>query len=413
LRTPGRKSVKILGRRQANIMDYKPLVNIMPFGHCLIRDAACMPSIAMPWIKGKNDTLVDGAPALLNISQVACFTGGTISIVHDGQWSINWDRLLWEGGSKAVNGGLLLWIGIGALKVAGMALGVLVSATSWPIILAAAGVMVACGVGGTVCTVQGALDLSEGGQDIYYGFAGSDQEARNPLKEAIGTEAYYNAEMIASGVCLCGMMGAPYIAPFAGGTGVTRAATAGAEVAMNRKLATQEAAAAKPKTALRQSPPSHGKNITTAQRLKAGNVDPVRDTKLAGNAMTRPKVSGVGKGAGKTTQWVDEAGNIKWPTNNGFDGAPTTETLKPGTIVDRYGGETGKFVSPKGTPYENRSLPPGSDARPYHVYEVVKSIDVKAGKIAAWFGQPGGGIQYQFTQSIEELIQSGYLRRLQ
>ena len=48
--------------------------------------------------------------------------------------------------------------------------------------------------------------------------------------------------------------------------------------------------------------------------------------------------------------------------------------------MDRYGGETGKFVSPKGTPYTNRSLPPGSDARPYNVYEVVKPIDVQSGK---------------------------------
>ncbi|WP_207654793.1 glycohydrolase toxin TNT-related protein [Acetivibrio saccincola] len=114
----------------------------------------------------------------------------------------------------------------------------------------------------------------------------------------------------------------------------------------------------------------------------------------------------------RSTQWVDEAGNIKWPPNNGFDGTPTTKTLKPGTIVDRYGGETGKFVSPKGTPYTNRSLPPGSDARPYNVYEVVKPIDVQSGKIAPWFDQPGGGIQYQFPQSIEELIRSGHLRRL-
>ena len=41
------------------------------------------------------------------------------------------------------------------------------------------------------------------------------------------------------------------------------------------------------------------------------------------------------------------------------------------------------------------------------------SEEVKSGKIAPWFDQPGGGIQYQFTQSIEELIQSGYLGRLQ
>ncbi|MDR2088480.1 MAG: TNT domain-containing protein [Clostridiales Family XIII bacterium] len=93
-------------------------------------------------------------------------------------------------------------------------------------------------------------------------------------------------------------------------------------------------------------------------------------------------------GSGK---WTNADGSVKWPINNGFEGAPVAKTLMPGTIVDRYGGETGKFVSPQGTPYANRSLPPSSDARPYNAYEVVKPIDVKSGKISPWFDQPGGG----------------------
>lgn len=115
------------------------------------------------------------------------------------------------------------------------------------------------------------------------------------------------------------------------------------------------------------------------------------------------------EGAGK---WTNGDGSIKWPSNSGFEGTPVTKTLKPGTVVDRYGGETGKFVSPQGTPYANRSLPPGSDKRSYNAYEILKPIDVQSGKIAPWFDQPGGGTQYQFTQSIEDLIQSEYLRRL-
>lgn len=111
------------------------------------------------------------------------------------------------------------------------------------------------------------------------------------------------------------------------------------------------------------------------------------------------------KGTSNAAKCVDEAGNIKWPSNNGFEGTPTTKTLKPGTIVDRYGSETGKFVSSQGTPYSNRSLPPGSDARPYNAYEIIKQIDVQSGEIAPWFDQFAGGMQYQFTQSIEDLIQ--------
>jgi hypothetical protein len=105
-------------------------------------------------------------------------------------------------------------------------------------------------------------------------------------------------------------------------------------------------------------------------------------------------------------------GTVIWPPNSGFEEVPTKETLSVGKIVDRYGNETGKFVSPQGTPYASRSLPPGSDTRPYYVYEVVQEIEVLSGKAAPWFNSPGGGTQYQFTQSVESLVQSGYLRRL-
>jgi len=42
-----------------------------------------------------------------------------------------------------------------------------------------------------------------------------------------------------------------------------------------------------------------------------------------------------------TSKWFDEDGNPIWPPNRGFDGAPTTEELKPGTLVDRYGYDGG------------------------------------------------------------------------
>jgi hypothetical protein len=47
-------------------------------------------------------------------------------------------------------------------------------------------------------------------------------------------------------------------------------------------------------------------------------------------------------------------------------------TLKPGTRIDRYGYDSGTFVSPEGTPYANRALEPGTETKPYNVYEVVK-----------------------------------------
>ena len=116
--------------------------------------------------------------------------------------------------------------------------------------------------------------------------------------------------------------------------------------------------------------------------------------------------------AGSMGKWTNSDGSIKYPPNNGFSGTPTNTTLRPGTVVDRYGAESGSYVSPQGTPYASRSLPPGSNTRPYNAYEVLKPIDAKGGIVAPWFDQPGGGTQYRLPQSIAELILNGFLRRL-
>ncbi|KAK4139197.1 uncharacterized protein C8A04DRAFT_16070, partial [Dichotomopilus funicola] len=47
----------------------------------------------------------------------------------------------------------------------------------------------------------------------------------------------------------------------------------------------------------------------------------------------------------------------------------------------------------------------------YHVYTVIKPLEVLAGPIAPWFGQAGAGVQYKLYQSVGTLITNGYLRR--
>ncbi len=89
---------------------------------------------------------------------------------------------------------------------------------------------------------------------------------------------------------------------------------------------------------------------------------------------------------------------------------PVPTTLKPGTIVDRYGREGGSFVSPKGTPFGQRSLPPDSASAPYRQYEVVGDLEVRGGITAPWFGQSGGGIQYELPGSVADLISRGILK---
>lgn len=48
----------------------------------------------------------------------------------------------------------------------------------------------------------------------------------------------------------------------------------------------------------------------------------------------------------------------------------------------------------------------------YHVYKVEKSFDTLSGPIAAWFGQPGQGVQYYMSTNILGLIGGGYLSRV-
>jgi len=45
--------------------------------------------------------------------------------------------------------------------------------------------------------------------------------------------------------------------------------------------------------------------------------------------------------------------------------------------------------------------------------KVVKPIDALGGEIAPWFDQLGGGIQYKFNNTIQELLDGGYIRKVE
>ena len=50
----------------------------------------------------------------------------------------------------------------------------------------------------------------------------------------------------------------------------------------------------------------------------------------------------------------------------------------------------------------------------YHVYTVIKSLNVIGGPVAPWFGQPGLGAQFYIggTGNILKLLDLGYLERV-
>ncbi|KAL0958123.1 hypothetical protein HGRIS_000292 [Hohenbuehelia grisea] len=124
-------------------------------------------------------------------------------------------------------------------------------------------------------------------------------------------------------------------------------------------------------------------------------------------------------------KWTDAQGNWKYPPQDGFkltaSGKPMSkeETLKVGTVLDRFGHEGGSYLAPGGTPYSQRALPP-SNLSPiktpadivYHKYEVAKPLPALSGPAAPWFGQKGEGMQYKVAEKIADLVSKGYLRRL-
>ncbi|MDR3494059.1 MAG: TNT domain-containing protein [Ancalomicrobiaceae bacterium] len=108
----------------------------------------------------------------------------------------------------------------------------------------------------------------------------------------------------------------------------------------------------------------------------------------------------------------NDDGSLKWPAFPGSTGPETPVTLPVGTVVDRYGSPFGTFTSPAGIPYEQRALPYDQTAVPYSQYRVLKPLGTNSSTIAPAFGDPGGGTQYRFDKSVQDLINEGYLEKL-
>lgn len=89
----------------ANIMDNKPLVNILPFGMCsspanpavasattaalgVLTPMPCVPVTPAPWIAGSPTVLIANMPALNNTSTLMCTWGGVIQIVNPGESTV-------------------------------------------------------------------------------------------------------------------------------------------------------------------------------------------------------------------------------------------------------------------------------------------------------------------------------------
>lgn len=89
----------------ANIMDYVPMLNIMPFGMCIspanpqvaaataaalgvLTPQPCIPATTSPWSPGAATKEIVEQPALDNISTCMCMWAGVISVSMPGQTTV-------------------------------------------------------------------------------------------------------------------------------------------------------------------------------------------------------------------------------------------------------------------------------------------------------------------------------------
>ena len=116
--------------------------------------------------------------------------------------------------------------------------------------------------------------------------------------------------------------------------------------------------------------------------------------------------------------FLNDNGEIDWdkyaPNGGYVKGTQVNgQTLNTGTIFDRYGNAMGRYASPKGTSYSERSLPYIENQNAYHQYKVLKAIKgVSSGEIASAFNQSGGGIQYELPYSINYLMNNKYIEEI-
>ena len=100
---PG-QPVQAGGQFAANIMDFKPFVNIPTFGMCKslanptvaaataacfgkLQPMPCIPNTVAPWIPGEATVMIKGMPALLDNCKLMCMWAGMIEVVSPGQTS--------------------------------------------------------------------------------------------------------------------------------------------------------------------------------------------------------------------------------------------------------------------------------------------------------------------------------------
>ncbi len=110
---------------------------------------------------------------------------------------------------------------------------------------------------------------------------------------------------------------------------------------------------------------------------------------------------------------------------NGFDVTNTEGNgdyiieinLPRNSHIIRYGGDLGHFTAPKGTKYEELSMPYKKDSVEYNEYVVISDnitvfCRVTKGKVAPGFNSSGGAVQYFHKKNIRRCIRNKELKKV-
>lgn len=115
-----------------------------------------------------------------------------------------------------------------------------------------------------------------------------------------------------------------------------------------------------------------------------------------------------------------------YPGNDGFPPGytPQPAQLPPGTIIDRFGHEGGRYLAPDGASFTDRALAPEAVGGAYNRYMVTghplpPGWQIVEGPVQPFYGQTPspGATQYMIVgpdgvkPSVEELIREGILTR--
>lgn len=127
---------------------------------------------------------------------------------------------------------------------------------------------------------------------------------------------------------------------------------------------------------------------------------------LAGQAFAQ---SNLNPDLGK--EWFDASNQLRWPPNDGCAAPPVAITLAPGTEIDRYGSDFGRFFATPTVSWDSRALPYDRAKMVYSVFVVQKPLAVEACAIAPWFGAPGLGVQFKTVDNVQTMLGAGVLSR--